>query len=66
MIKRKNIKDDNLTYRTYNAWIKLGFCVKKGEKSNLRNKYGQALFNENQVTVIEENIEPYAFDYMWK
>ena len=40
-----------LDYRTFDEWKKWNCSVKKGEKSHKRNKEGEALFSERQVSL---------------
>ena len=36
-------------YNTFAGWKSLGFYVKKGEKSTIRNNNGECLFSYDQV-----------------
>ncbi len=43
------LKKDEI-YLTFEQWKRVGFVVRRGEKSYYRNEHGAATFSENQVS----------------
>ena len=48
-----------MRYKTYEQWKKEGYFVMKGEKSHKRNKKGVAVFSEEQIDCVLDDIDCY-------
>lgn len=55
MKENKENKEKHEKFMSFSAWKDFGFTVIKGEKSSFRSPDGIPLFNESQVTEIDDD-----------